>query len=976
MAFLKQIEQKWQRKWEEAKIFEANPDPEKKKFFLTVPYPYCSGSLHIGHGRTYTIGDIIARYMRMKGLNVFWPMAFHVTGTPVLGISKRIELGDREIIDLYKDYVRLYESAPEKVEELIASFKEPWNVAKYFASVITEDFKALGFSIDWRRRFTSGDREYNAFVEWQFNKLMEKGYIIRGQYPILYCPRDENAVGEDDILRGDEIKPSVGEYILVKFEVEDSYLVAATMRPETIFGITNVWINPREDYVKADIDGEDWIVSKQSVKKLEKQGRKVKIKERFKGNRLIGKQVKVPLLGKEVILLPSSFVNGDEATGVVYSVPAHAPWDYVGLKNLQQHPTELEKYGVSKEKIEGIKPISMIQVKGYGEFPAIEECQKFGVKDIKDVDKIDAATESLYETEFYNGILKPICGDYYGLAVQQAKERIFEDLKQQHKADKMYEVMASEKPVECRCGGKVLVAVLPDQWFINYGDAEWKKLTRECLASMRIHPNIYRKLFEDTIEWLHERPCARKRGIGTPLPWDKKWIIESLSDSTIYMSLYTIIHHIKENGIKPEQLKAAFWDYVLLNAGNPEEVEKTTGIRKDLIDNMKKEFEYWYPNDQRHTAVGHITNHLTFFIFNHAGIFARMHWPRMISINEYVIREGAKMSKSKGNVMPLVDIPRKYSADFYRLYIASAADLQGVMDWREEEVKNVRGKLERLFEIIRRAAQVHGEVDAEELDNCDKWFISEINRKIRDATESIENLEIRKYIQKVFYEVLNDINYYQGRANPDHADKMLAYLSDRWIRLLSPVIPHICEELWETMGRRGFVSLAAWPTSDETKIDIRAEENEALIESTLEDTFSITKATGITAKKIYYYVAAPWKWRAYCTALQKSTSTKIVQSELMKELMRDNEMKKHARPLSRFAGQIADEVNRMSTEKKQRQLQAGIIDEKRILSEAEPFLRRELNAEVYVYSEDDPHRHDPKNRSQLAKPYRPAIYIE
>jgi len=96
----------------------------------------------------------------------------------------------------------------------------------------------------------------------------------------------------------------------------------------------------------------------------------------------------------------------------------------------------------------------------------------------------------------------------------------------------------------------------------------------------------------------------------------------------------------------------------------------------------------------------------------------------------------------------------------------------------------------------------------------------------------------------------------------------------------------------------------------------------------------------------------------------------------MKELMRDNEMKKHAKTLSRFVGQIADEVNRMSTEKKQRQLQAGIIDERRILSEAEPFLRRELSAEVYVYSEDDPHRHDPKNRSQLAKPRRPAIYIE
>jgi len=976
MEFLKDIEQKWQRRWEEAKIFEANPDPQKKKFFLTVPYPYCSGSLHIGHGRTYTIGDIIARYMRMKGCNVLWPMAFHITGTPVLGISKRIELGEKDVIDLYKEYVGLYENFPDKVEEIVRSFKEPWNVAKYFANVITTDFKALGFSIDWRRSFTTGDKEYNSFIAWQFNKLKERGYTIKGKYPILFCLRDENAVGEDDILRGDEIKASVGEYVLIKFDLETSNLVAATMRPETIFGVTNIWINPKEDYVKAVIDGENWIVSNSSIKKLEKQGRKINVEDRFKGTELIGKHVKVPLLSKEVVILPANFVNVNEATGVVYSVPAHAPWDYVGLKDLQEHSNELKRYKISAKEMEEIKPIPMIQVKGYGEFPAVDECQRLGVKDINDAEKIDVATESLYKTEFYNGILKPICGEYQGLTVQQAKEKIFEDLKQQHKSDKMYEVMALEKPVECRCGGRVIVAVLPDQWFINYGNEKWKQLARECLASMKIHPNIYRKLFEDTIEWLHERPCARKRGIGTPLPWDKKWIVESLSDSTIYMSLYTIIHLIRTHSIRPEQLTDAFWDYVLLNNGNPEEVEKITGISKDLVEIMKKEFEYWYPNDQRHTAVGHITNHLTFFIFNHAGIFARKYWPRMISINEYVIREGAKMSKSKGNVMPLVDIPRKYSADFYRLYIASAADLQGVMDWREEEVKTVRGKLERMFEIIRRTRRMQVEINTEQLENCDRWFVSEVNRKIKDATEFVENLEIRKYIQKVFFEVLNDVNYYQGRAKPEHVDKILGYLSDKWIRLLSPVIPHICEELWEMIGEKGFVSLAAWPTPDEAKIDIRAEENEALIANTLEDTRNIIKATGMTPKKLCYYTAASWKWKTYLKAMEKSALAKVVQSELMRDLLKEPELKAKAEQVAKFVSQIVDEINKMSNERKKRQIQIGVVNESQALKDAASFFKRELNATISIYQEEDSERYDPKKKAQLARPYRPAIYME
>jgi leucyl-tRNA synthetase len=132
----------------------------------------------------------------------------------------------------------------------------------------------------------------------------------------------------------------------------------------------------------------------------------------------------------------------------------------------------------------------------------------------------------------------------------------------------------------------------------------------------------------------------------------------------------------------------------------------------------------------------------------------------------------------------------------------------------------------------------------------------------------------------------------------------------------------------------------------------------------------------MTPKIICYYVAAAWKWKAYLATLQRSVSAKVVQGELMKELMTDPLMKKEAKSLAKFVGQITEEVNRMSPEKRQRQLQASDIDETAILNDAEKFLRRELNAEIYIYSEDNPKRHDPKNRAQIAKPYRPAIYAE
>jgi len=969
MRFLRKIEEKWQKAWENAKIFEANPHTNKKKFFLTVPYPYCSGSLHIGHGRTYTIGDIIARFNRMRGFNVLWPMAFHVTGTPVFGISKRIELGEKEVVDLYTEYVKMYETAPEKIEEILRSFKEPWNVAKYFANMIIHDFKALGFSIDWRRRFTTGDKEYNSFITWQFNNLRKKGYITKGKYPILFCLRCENAVGEDDIARGDEIKASVGEYSLVKFELEHFNLVAATMRPETIFGVTNIWVNPKEEYVRAEVDGENWIVSERSIRKLEKQGRKIRVKKKQKGKTLIGKYVKVPFLDKEVIVLPAEFVDTNEATGVVYSVPAHAPWDYVGLKYLQDHPDKLKEYEISR--IEKIKPISMIRVKGYGEFPAIEECQKFDVKGIKDKEKIDKATESLYKTEFYDGTLKPICGEYKGLTVQQAKKKISEDLKNQNNSH-IYEVISLEKPVTCRCGGEVVVAVLPDQWFINYGNEEWKKLARNCLSSMNIHPKIYRKLFEDTIEWLHERPCARKRGIGTPLPWDKKWIIESLSDSTIYMCLYAIIHQIKKNKIKPEQLGAEFWDYILLNKGNPEDVEKKTGINRDLIETMKSEFEYWYPNDQRHSAVGHITNHLTFFIFNHAGIFAKKFWPKKISLNEYVIREGAKMSKSRGNVMPLVDIPRKYSADLYRLYITFAADLSSTVDWRSENIQDLKNKLESFYNF---AKNIIENTESGENGHLEKWLMSILQHRISEVTENLEKVKTRTALEKAFFETWSDFRWYihrKGKVKTNVLKKALKI----WLKLLSPFAPHICEELWSEMEEKGFISLAEWPHVSEEHLNILAEKKENLIKEVIEDTSNILKATEVTPKKIYYYTAPSWKWKVYLKVLEKTMHGKAYMNELMNELAQEEYLKGKLKKVAKFASKTIHETNRMSEKRRANLLKIGMLEEKEVIEDAKNFLNNRFKARITVYGEDEKERYDPKLRAKFSMPHRPAIYIE
>ena len=358
----KQIEKKWQREWEENHVFEPKVEEGKPKFFLTVPIPYTSGPLHIGHGRTNLIGDIIARYKRLSNYNVLWPMGFHITGTPVLSISDRIKNGDKEAIELYKKYIKLYEKDEKKVNEILESFRDPKNVADFFASHDSQDFKGLGFSIDWRRKFNTGEKFYNKFVEWQFKKLHDLNLLTRGKHPVLYSPIDESAVGEDDIKDGDTNKVEILEYTIIKFKFEDGYIIASTLRPETIFGVTNIWVNKNGEYVKAKVDGEIWYLSKEGLEKLKYQKRNVKGIKQIDGRYFLNKEVKI--FEKNYPILPAEFVDTDNATGFVYSVPAHAPYDYAALRDLNSN----------------IKPIKIIEIENFKGIPAEEIVDRMKIK--------------------------------------------------------------------------------------------------------------------------------------------------------------------------------------------------------------------------------------------------------------------------------------------------------------------------------------------------------------------------------------------------------------------------------------------------------------------------------------------------------------------------------------------------------------------------------------------------------------------
>ncbi|MEM2680525.1 MAG: leucine--tRNA ligase [Candidatus Bathyarchaeia archaeon] len=967
----REIEEKWRKEWELNNVFNADPNYEKPKFFITVAYPYPNSPQHIGHGRTYTLTDVYARFLRMKGYNVLFPMAFHYTGTPILAMAKRLKENDTELIETF---INIYKIPKDKLKDFI----DPIKIAEYFHNEIKLGMKEMGYSIDWRREFTTIDPQYSRFIEWQFNNLKEKGLITQGSHPVGWCPKCENPVGQHDTF-GD-VEPEIGEFTLLKFYLNNFVLPAATLRPETIFGVTNIWVNPEAEYVEAKVENEEWIISKECAEKLFFLNKKVNIKNVFKGKELLGKMVLNPATGKEIPILPASFVNPKNATGIVMSVPAHAPYDYQALEDLKNNSDELKKYNLDSKLIFNITPISIIKVEGFSDIPALDAIKKRGIKNQNDP-KLEEATSEVYSKEFHSGIMKENTRQYAGLPVAIAKEKVKSEFIISKKADVMYELL--NKPVICRCGTECVVKIFENQWFINYGDPEWKKLAKECLAYMRIFPEEIRQEFEYTIDWLKEKACARKSGLGTKLPWDKNWIIESLSDSVIYMAYYTIAKHIKTYGIDAEKLTKEVFDYIFLSKGDVTKVAESSKLSVELLNDMKKEFEYFYPLDSRHSGRDLIPNHLTFFIFNHAAIFPRKYWPKQIVVNGSVLMEGKKMSKSLGNIIPLREAIVNYGADALRISILATAGLLQDVDFSVELAKSIKFKLEKFYQWALEVLKLQNKAYNENLTNLtleDKWLLTKLHKSILYVTNAMENLRFRDALQIILYELDQYIQWYLKRlaCNPTSFNeavtaKILNEVLEARVKMLAPFAPYICEEIWHKLGNRSFISTVEWPKLDESKIDEASEEAVNFINNVLDDIKNILKVTKIKPKLIVCYTCSEWKKEAYKKVLELALTGKIEVKDLINLFVKNKHKEKDR---ITYISKIIKDISVMPFELKNRRLKAINLNEIELLKGSIPFYEAELKAKVEVYNEDDLKKYDPKNKAQLAQPFRPSIYIE
>jgi leucyl-tRNA synthetase len=825
------LEKKWQHIWKTQKVFEPNPN-SKEKFFATVPYPYGNSALHIGHGRSFTTADIIARYQRLLGKNVLYPMAFHISGTPVLAVADGIAKGDAKQIKLTREAIAEYVSDEVEIERLLTSFSDPMEIAKFFSSKIEETFDAIGLSIDWTRQFTTGDDAYKKFIQWQYLKLEEQGVLVQGKYPILYSPVDQNAVGEDDIKDGDVDKVAVQEMKYICFEIHkqdtqtqqtasSEFLVAATLRPDSLFGATNLYIKPDMKLVKLNVNGQIWIVSKQAQVKIENQFDNVqKISEHI-GAEFIKPElsVQVPIINKQVPIYPMEYPDENHGTGIVYSSPADSPHDYIYLFELKFPNKSLSEFDTDPLNL---TPITQTKDKKGNEItyksniPAFDKLHKFKIYNTKGNEtKLEEAKEELYKEAHYGAIMIN-SGEFNNTPLKNnvGANKVKIKLEELQLGGTFYE---TTRRAYTRNNNQVIVANLNGQWFLDYSDEAVKEKAYTLLDSMTYAPENLKQTQRGYLSWVQKRPCARKRGLGTPLPQDPKWIIEPLSDSTIYQMYYLVANYVYTGKLNEENLTPAFFDYIFL--GNGTIAQFGDDQIQAIIQTIRSDVLYWKSFDLRYTAGPHMSNHLSFLIYHYALLFPKEPinlQPQNITIGGLLIKDGEKISKSKGNGIPLIQVPQQFGADLFRLYVATAASYDAEMDFREQEIFQLQKRLAKWYEYMQECATIlytdnqkqksekvhkyntmHDIVGVNSFTSTDAWLL---NRFKSHLTKYLANMNVQKLREAyigILFEFLNDIAYHERRTSHENTINVLTYVFREYVLSMTPVVPHMCEELYQ-----------------------------------------------------------------------------------------------------------------------------------------------------------------------------------
>lgn len=659
------------------------------KFFGLMAYPYMNGTLHAGHSLTVSKVEFAAGFARMQGKRALFPMGYHCTGMAVKACADKLVNEVKMFGKDFSGYSEEEEPAEAKPAKAAATREDVTKFtskkgktagksvkAKYqfqimkslnipqdeihkfadaeywftfFPKLCKRDLTSFGARIDWRRQMVTTDLNpyYDSFVRWQMIRLKELGKVKFGRRYTIYSPKDGQPCMDHDRSEGEGVGPQ--EYIALKLKVlkwsekansvlgdklppnAKVYFVPATLRPETMYGQTCCFVGPSITYGIFKVsEDEFYLVTERAARnfahqgifdKVCKEGEYEKVAE-ITGADCIGTLIDAAISVHKngVYILPMDTILSTKGTGVVTCVPSDSPDDYITVQDLAK---KAEYYGIKKEWVD-LPILPVINTPTYGNLTAKALVEQLKISSPKDKNQLAEAKELAYKEGYYQGVM--CYGDFTGDKVEVAKPKV---RKQILDAGHGFVYAEPENKVMSRSADECVVSLM-DQWYLDYGEATWRDQALQHVANtdgkgLETYNDGTKNGFEGVLNWLNQWACARTYGHGSKLPWDHEFMVESLSDSTIYMAYYTIAHYLHSDvfgqtqglaNVSAEQMTDDVWDYVFARGDISKEALEACKIPQTTLDKMRREFEYWYPVDVNVSGKDLIPNHLVSSLYS------------------------------------------------------------------------------------------------------------------------------------------------------------------------------------------------------------------------------------------------------------------------------------------------------------------------------------------------------------------------
>jgi leucyl-tRNA synthetase len=756
------IEAKWQKRWEEARAFESEADSSKPKYYALEMLPYPSGTLHMGHMRNYTIGDVVARVKRMRGFNVLHPMGWDAFGLPAENAA-----------------IKNHTHPRTWTNQNIAEFQKV--------------LRRFGFSYDWRREISTCEPEYYRWNQWFFLRMLERGLAYRKKSRVNWCPKCCTVLANEQVVNGycwrhedtlvevreieqwflkttayaeqllDDLKLLEGSWpdrvitmqrnwigksvgARVKFAVADvtdvEPIEVFTTRIDTIYGATALILAPTHPLVAKLLEGSSERAGAEGMlARMRNASTKAEdLATAEKAGFFTGRHVVNPFSGEKIPIWVGNFVLLEYGTGAVMSVPAHDERDFEFCR----------KYGL---------PIRIVVQPAEGEALVVEKMtEAYG----------DHSNGKLVNSGRYDGLSPDVAIIKMAAFAQEKgfgrRETTFR-LKDWGISRQRY--WGTPIPVVyCAKDGMVAVpdgdlpVVLPPN----------PKLTGEGKSPLASTPE-----FVNTTCPKCGGPARRETDT-----------MDTFVDSSWYFYRYC----------DPHNDKAPF---------------------------DSKKVAYWFPIDQYIGGITHAILHLLYSRFwckvmrdlgliDHSEPAARLFTQGMVQ------KGGVAMSKSRGNVVGALEMAEKYGADTGRLYTLFAAPPGKDLEWSEESIEGSWRFLNRVFRLVAKHAEALRSVKAENVEAAtasekEKLLLRTAHQTLRRVTQDFETRWHFNSAIALIMELCNTIYALEPLdegIRPSAQKEALELLT----LMLAPMTPHVAEELWEMLGHTEGLTATRWPEFD------------------------------------------------------------------------------------------------------------------------------------------------------------------